>query len=304
MAGYSNNRRDDPRRERNRQILENTLETAERGRYIAGGRMIGLPYNRTQIRTAITYVGGTLDALRQDMQLNGPARDISSIRFSCENTDTLALTWKRYRECLAEGEKAPKVLVQNLASAVHPGGGVRNGATAQEEDLCRKTSLLLSLESNAAKPFYDYNWSLNSKLGSDAVIISPCVEVMKDSGCSLLAEPYPIGVITCAAPNIRNGLEGRTQAQYRELLRRRIMTILCCAAENGYRHLVLGAFGCGVFGNDAALVSNLFMDCIRSFSYKGSTAAGSFETIDFAVLCKPDNDYNYREFARNFAGAK
>lgn len=303
MAGY-NDRRDDPRREKNRQILQNTLEIADRGRYSVNGRSVGLPFSRTEIRTAITYVHGTLDAVQSGIKPNAPIRDISSIRFSCENSDTLALTWKRYSACREEGEKDPKVLVQNLASAVHPGGGVRNGATAQEEDLCRKTSLLLSLESPEAKAFYDYNWFLNSKLGSDAVIISPCVEVIKDTGCNLLAEPYPIGVLTCAAPNIRSGTEGKTQAQYKDLLKNRVMTMLACAAANGYRHLILGAFGCGVFANDAAVVSDVFLDCIRRFSWEGRTAPDCFETVDFAVLCKPDNDYNYREFARNFASAK
>ncbi|MCD8286941.1 MAG: TIGR02452 family protein [Clostridia bacterium] len=297
-------RREDPRREKNRQILENTLEIIERGRYISGGHMTGLPFNRTEVRKADTYVKETLAALQGRMSLSPAPADISSIRFSCENTDTLTLTWKRYEACLTEGDKAPKILVQNMASAVHPGGGVRNGATAQEEDLCRKTSLLLSLESDAAREFYDYNRSINSKLGSDSVIISPCVEVLKDAGCSLLTEPYPIGVITCAAPNIRNGLEGKTQTQYKDILLKRIMTILTCAAVNGYRHLILGAFGCGVFANDARLVSDTFMYALKHLLADGKTAGEFFETIDFAVLCKPDNDYNCREFARNFSGTE
>ncbi len=300
MAGY----RDDPRREKNRQILQNTLEIADRGRYVLRGRVIGLPFGRTDLRTALTYVGDRLDAVQDGIRLNAPLQDIFSIRFSCENTDTLALTRKRYDACKAEGEVTPRILVQNLASPVHPGGGVRNGATAQEEDLCRKTSLLLSLESEHARAFYEYNLSLNSRLGSDAVIISPHVEVIKDTGCQLLAEPYPIGVLTCAAPNIRNGLEGKTMAQYRELLKKRIMTMLSAAAANEYRHLILGAFGCGVFGNDAALVSDIFLDSIRRFSFCDNTAEDCFDTIDFAVLCKPDNDYNCRQFQRNFSGAK
>ena len=52
---------------------------------------------------------------------------------------------------------ARPVLVLNLANPVNPGGGVRRGATAQEEDLCRISSLLVSLESMKAKTYYDYN---------------------------------------------------------------------------------------------------------------------------------------------------
>ena len=45
---------------------------------------------------------------------------------------------------------AKEILVLNLANPVHPGGGVRRGVRAQEEDLCRKSSLLLSLEGRDA----------------------------------------------------------------------------------------------------------------------------------------------------------
>jgi N-acetylglutamate synthase-like GNAT family acetyltransferase len=38
--------------------------------------------------------------------------------------------------------------------------GVRRGARAQEEDLCRKSSLLLSLESKTASRYYEFNKSM------------------------------------------------------------------------------------------------------------------------------------------------
>ena len=47
-----------------------------------------------------------------------------------------------------------EILVLNLANPVNPGGGARRGARAQEEDLCRKSSLLLSLEDVSAKSYY------------------------------------------------------------------------------------------------------------------------------------------------------
>ncbi|MCD7843758.1 MAG: TIGR02452 family protein, partial [Clostridiales bacterium] len=82
---------------------------------------------------------------------------------------------------------------------------------------------------------------------------------------------------------------------------RRIQGMLLVAASQGYRHLILGAFGCGVYGNDAALVSDLFARAIREFTYAGKGSGQLFDSIQFAVLCRPGKDYNYREFCRNFS---
>ena len=38
----------------------------------------------------------------------------------------------------------------------------------------------------------------------------------------------------------------------------RIVGMLKCAAYFGYKNLVLGAWGCGAFGNDAHVMSDLF----------------------------------------------
>lgn len=59
-------------------------------------------------------------------------------------------------------DKNEKVLVLNFANAVHIGGGVRRGAVAQEEDLCRKSTLLCSLESDGASRYYAYCKGINS----------------------------------------------------------------------------------------------------------------------------------------------
>ncbi len=312
-SGFRGDRREneqynDARRQQNISILESTLSIVQRGMYVANGRRVGLNYTPNQMKEARVYLPADIDVLKKSSTAAGtPCAGTDafgngevSVRFSCENTDTLALTEKRYRECVEAGEKEPKILVLNLASAFRPGGGSRTGATAQEEDLCRKTSLLVSLESDAAKKFYDYNKTLNTKLNSDAVILSPFVDVIKDSGNKLLASPYPVSVITCAAPNISRGMEGKSQQEYRKLLSRRIEGMLLVAAANGYRHLILGAFGCGVFGNDAAVVSDVFAEVIHEFAYEGRGSGELFETIDFAVLCRPEKDYNYREFCRNF----
>ncbi len=213
-------------------------------------------------------------------------------RFGCQNIDTLVLAGKRYEELKQSGEET-KILVLNMASCKTPGGQTRNGADAQEEELCRRTSLLLSLESDVAKAYYDYGNSLNTRLGSDALIVSPHVEVIKDPSSALLSDPFEISVISCAAPMIRMGLEGMTQAEYENMLYERIKGILAVALHMGYRHLVFGAFGCGIFGNDAALVSDLFDKAFAGMP-------NAFETVDFAVLCKPDKNYNYQQFCKHF----
>lgn len=198
------------------------------------------------------------------------------------------------------GKKKPP-LVLNFANPVHPGGGVRRGARAQEEDLCRKSSLLFALESEAAKRYYWYNRAQQTNLGSDAVILTPEVEIIKDENGALLDEPLIVSVMTCAAPMITFGKEGLTEEQYRRLFYDRICGMLKCAAYWGYSMLVLGAFGCGAFQNDAKVVSDLFYRAMKDCKYDGTALSAFFERVDFAVLDRSSNQYNLKEFQCNFS---
>ena len=189
----------------------------------------------------------------------------------------------------------------NFANPVNPGGGVRRGARAQEEDLCRKSSLLLSLESTEAAKYYAYNRSLNTFMGSDAVMITPSVEIIRDENGSLMDETYLVAVLTCAAPMITRGMEGLTNDQYREMLFSHIKGILSCAAYYGYHTLVLGAWGCGAFGNDAALMSDLFYLALKELQNTDAVKGNLFRRIEFAVFDKSHSQYNYKQFARNFS---
>lgn len=217
----------------------------------------------------------------------------------CRNTDSFTMALEQ-NECLRSKGKDGKVLVLNFANPVNPGGGVRRGARAQEEDLCRKSSLLLSLESEEAQKYYRYNRSLNTFMGSDAIILTPDVEIFKDAEGALLEETAVVSVLTCAAPMITYGKEGLSEAAFGEMFYRRICGMLKCAAHWGYDTLVLGAFGCGAFGNDARLVSDLFYKALKEFSFHGMEAESFFRRIDFAVLDRTRSQYNFKEFMRNF----
>ncbi len=240
------------RRKRNVQIMEDTLDILKKGSYEKDGREINLRFSPEQMRKIQVFLPEDIETLR--IEANKPDIRSSNCIFSCENIDALVLAQRRYQELKENGEPEPRILVLNLASATRPGGRTRDGASAQEEDLCRRTSLLLSLESEEAKKYYDYN----------------------------------------NARKTRMGLEGMSQQEYEEMFYKRIQAMLLVAASQNYRYLILGAFGCGVFGNDAALVSDLFYRAIHESSL-------SFTSIDFAVLCRPEKDYNYREFCRNFS---
>ncbi len=337
-------RQKEMRRKKNVEILEDTLSILEKGSYEKDGQERKLQFTPDQMRRIQVFLPDEIDEMRSRTGVSGSLRESrveaagqdkgrqakkASCLFSCENMDALVLAQRKYFELKEKGGAAHRVLVLNLASSTHPGGQTRKGASAQEEDLCRRTSLLLSLESEAAKKYYDYNNARKTRMGSDGVMISPCVEVLKDASAEMLQEPFPISVMSCAAPNvshailsraeargrglrpdslresghemIRLGLEGMTQQEYETMLYNRIQGMLLVAASQGYRHLILGAFGCGVFGNDAAVVSDAFYRAITKFSYAGKGSDQLFESIDFAVLCRPEKDYNYREFCRYFS---
>ena len=281
-------------------MLDDTLKIMNQGFYTFDGKHIPLKLSPAQMREIYVY-------LPEDVQEIGENKSfqhihvIGRVGVGCENMDSYSLARKRTDNTIIRPKGSKPVLVLNLANPVNPGGGVRNGAKAQEEDLCRKSSLLLSLESPEAEPYYQYNKSLHSYMGSDAVMITPQVEIIRDESGDLLPESVVVSVMTCAAPMIKRGLEGMTDQQYQNLVYNRITGMLKVAAYLGYQVLILGAFGCGVFGNDAKVVSDLFYKALKEFDYDGMKAKDFFRRIDFAVMDHSLDQYNFREFFRNFS---
>ncbi|MDO4199128.1 MAG: TIGR02452 family protein, partial [Erysipelotrichaceae bacterium] len=102
-----------------------------------------------------------------------------------------------------------RVAVLNFASAVTPGGGVKSGASAQEECLCRCSTLLPVLERRYLKDKYYYpNRERNDRRNTDVVIYTPDIVVFKsdEETPSLMDRKdwYKVDVLTCAAPDLRN----------------------------------------------------------------------------------------------------
>lgn len=280
------------------QMLEDTLQILENGCYSKNGKMRRLKLTPEQMRECYVFLP---EKIRDICNQKGFAHVCATekMEVSCRNIDSFSMALEEEKQIRLLGRK-DRVLVLNFANPVHPGGGVRGGARAQEEDLCRKSSLLLSLESERAREYYSYNWNSCSYMGSDAIILTPHVEMIKDCKGELLEESVVVSVMTCAAPMVMDGLGYMTEEEYRALFYRRICGMLKCAAYWGYQVFVLGAFGCGAFKNDAKLVSDLFYRALKEFEYDGMEAKDFFRRIDFAVLDRSPTQYNFREFSRNF----
>ncbi|MET9981546.1 TIGR02452 family protein [Streptomyces rochei] len=189
-----------------------------------------------------------------------------------------------------------EVAVLNFASARNPGGGYLNGAQAQEEALCRASALYTCLL--RAREFYDHHRAHRDPFYTDRVIHSPAVPVFRDDRGGLLEEPYTAGFLTSAAPNA--GVVLRTAperaAELPAALTARAERVLETAAAHGYRRLVLGAWGCGVFRNDPAQVAGAF----RTLLGPGGRFSAAFDRVTFGILDRTPGGTVRQAFARAF----
>jgi len=202
--------------------------------------------------------------------------------------------------------KNQHVAVLNFASATNPGGGATRGSSAQEESLCRCSTLYPCLnDSKMWDAFYNPHRVAKNPLHNDDCIYTPDVYVIKDDDYNLLSEPFKVDVITCAAPNLRarpsnayNTSDGSAVSisadELLHLHEKRTERILSVAALNGAEVVILGAFGCGAFMNDPNVVAQAYRNVIPKFVH-------CFKTIEFAVYCRPGDDTNYKAFAKHIS---
>lgn len=224
-----------------------------------------------------------------------------------ETPAALVVSKKRTLEAAAQ-YKGQKTAVLNFASATNPGGGVIKGSNAQEESICRCSSLYFNLNEKVMwDGFYSPHRAARNPLHNDDCIYTPDVAVFKSdtSNPELLPESewYKVNVITCAAPNLRerpgnpmNPGDGDSPARLtdRELLaihEKRLRRILDIAAAEENEVIILGAFGCGAFLNPPRVVARAMKNVIKGRRH-------DFKVIEFAICCPPRDDSNYKVFER------
>jgi uncharacterized protein (TIGR02452 family) len=174
---------------------------------------------------------------------------------------------------------ATAVAALNFASANNPGGGFLSGSQAQEESLARSSGLHGSLMK--AWSFYEHHRAQAKPVYTDALILSPDCPVFRDDEGDLLTQPMLVSFISGAAPNAGTIAKSMPQEQPNipAIFARRAANVFALAALHEYRQLVLGAWGCGVFRNDPAMVAETFA---RLLFVDGWVRC--FERVRFAVL--------------------
>jgi uncharacterized protein (TIGR02452 family) len=175
-----------------------------------------------------------------------------------------------------EAGVAPAIL--NFASARNPGGGYLRGAKAQEEDLCRCSALYNTL--TRQPQYYKANKGQKSLLYTHNMVYSPLVPFFRDDEYQLQEVPAFLNVITAPAPNAGEVLRRDPTAgpEIEKTLRRRAGMILAIAEQQEVRNLVLGAWGCGVFRNDPAMVADAFGKWLESKRFNGC-----FDRVVFGI---------------------
>lgn len=198
-------------------------------------------------------------------------------------------------------------VIVNFANHRKPGGGWLNGAVAQEEAICYRSSLSASLQQS------DY------PLAMDEAIYSPSVVILRHdmaSGHNLLtpqihATDLPvISAITIAAicrPQVQSQRlkDSRTVKQVfvrdkdRDTTKAKMRLTLRIAATRGHGLLVLGALGCGVHRNPREDVADCWLEVLQESEFAGNW----WREVWFAVY-DPKNEGNYAVFDRVLSGRK
>lgn len=246
-------------------ISKNNLEIFQKGYYILGATQVNL-----------NNVKGESKEYKSPLLKKGIMSNDTKITFS--NSDTIEAT-RRFTS------QSKSVCVLNFASAKHPGGGFVNGSLAQEEMLCYKSNLYNVLIKHEDL----YNWSkqhLNNGLYESWAIYSDSIVVFRDNNLKLCG-PSSINVITCPAINKSVAIKKYSSDKIYKEMYNRCKFILDVAIENNQKNIILGAFGCGVFGNDPKDVANIFYDLFIQEDY-----LKYFTNIEFAIL----GNKNSKEF--------
>lgn len=258
------------------EIFNSTLALLQQGWYLAkDGSTVKLPDVKEVMEAAVMY--------RDPVQLLIDPMVPITTEIRVENKDCVLAA----KQLIDEGYN-PAML--NLADLYTPGGLVEYGSGAQEENLCRRSNLILSLYQFSDARVRQYpdlglephadQYPMDERYGGIYSGVVTFFRGPESEGSMPEEKPYNIPVISVAAisgPRIdRDGLMCKADAN---LTLDKMRTIFRIGVMQGHDSLVLSAMGCGAFANPPAHIAKLFHQVIEEDEFRDV-----FKLIDFAIL--------------------
>ena len=280
------------------EIFDSTLSILRQGWYFApSGRRVVLP-SVEEVMQAATMYSAPIDLLY--------VRAVPiTTEIRVENKDCVLAAKE-----LIDAGYSPVML--NLADLYTPGGLVEYGSGAQEENLCRRSNLILSLYQFSEARINQYpdlglvqneaQYPMDERHGGIFSEVVTFFRGPESEGSMLLEEPYNIPVISVAAlSGPRIGADGMMLPEETDITLDKMRTIFRIAMINGYDCLVLSAMGCGAFANPPAHIAKLFHRVLEEEEFKDK-----FPLIVFAILdgyrtgMRHNPEGNFLPFYREF----
>ena len=211
-------------------------------------------------------------------EINHPTYTREHTEFILEDTDSVSAILKHATEY--DDENLYTTAVLNFASYKNPGGMFYKGSKTPEECLCHESYLYIVFKEFDGT-FYEWNRKhKNNALYLNRALYSINVRFERGKECKFC------DVITCASPNKTASQKycGTSDEENSKVLRNRIDFVLKIAKDNLVENLILGGYGCGVFGQDPYEVAQIFKELLTT-KYK------CFDKVIFAIPDKKGENY-------------
>lgn len=267
---------------------EETLFIIKNGYYTINGKTITVKDTvANSIATSALYKPDGFEQVLSDV-----ATKTAALQFDTEIVVKNCTVLQAATTMAATGEK---IGCLNFASAKNPGGGFLGGAIAQEESLAVSSALYPTLMQH--QEMYQYNRSQHTYLYSDYMIYSPDVIVFRNDKGELLESPYQLSIVTSPAVNVGAITNNRPaeMEQVEHTMLQRMDKVLALFVHHNIQHLLLGAWGCGVFQNNPADIAGYFARYLVNGRY-----AKCFKQVVFAVYDRNKEGENITAFQQQF----
>lgn len=204
-------------------------------------------------------------------------------------------------------KKAPNTCILNMASPLRPGGGVLAGATSQEEYLCARTTLLPSLNES----FYRLP-ELGGIYTPDVLVFRNSLPLGENQGELSPTERWYVDVVSAGMLRFPE-LEGeedeakRLGKKDRQLAEAKIRAVLRIMERKGVEKVVLGAWGCGAYGNPIEDIAEAFRSVLDGSPNPSTTGkknkSGPVERETWPSIKQVVFAIGNRKMANDFAAA-